>query len=119
MREGGWMRWLMRLTSIVLLAFTSRAPAAAPTWYEARTAHFRIYGATSEESLKRFATRLEQFDKALRINRRVPDDPMFQANPLTVFVVSDTSAVAALCGKGCKDVAGFYSPRVTGSIAFT
>jgi Flp pilus assembly protein TadD len=101
-----------------MIAVLAGTPADA-AWHEARTAHFQIYGDMKPDAIRWFAMRLERFDKALRLARDAPDDPRMHANPLTVFVLSDPAAVAKLCGQSCINVAGFYRPRISGSIAFT
>jgi tetratricopeptide (TPR) repeat protein len=106
--------------SALLLAFA--APAEAK-WREASTAHFVIYSEQSSKSLEEFATKLERFDSAMRLLRNIPDEPLGQANRVTVYVVSDLAKVRELAGEstssGDLGIAGFYIPRATGSIAIT
>lgn len=106
---------------------TLSAPAlAAPSWYEARSDHFVVYAPGNVDSARDYATRLERFDKGLRVMRGLPDRPTDRANPLSVYVLPNAAAVERLCqGNGkrssgsCANVAGFYQPRASGSVAFT
>jgi tetratricopeptide (TPR) repeat protein len=91
-------------------------PAAAHAdWYEASSAHFVVYSEQKPETLKTFATNLERFDKAVRVRFKLPDEPVGNANRVTVYVIDDTGDVAKLAGN--RMVAGFYRPRAGGSLA--
>ncbi len=106
---------LMRRLLALLLAFAFPGVAHAE-WYEASTPHFVVYSNDNPERLKTFATQLEQFDKALRFLRSLPDVPIGDANRVTVFVVAGTDTVARL--SHISLAAGVYSPRAGGSVAF-
>lgn len=107
---------ILRLLAGSLLMAT---PAAAfAEWHEASSAHFVVYSNDEPERLKAFATKLERFDKAVRVLRGLDDPPVGRANRLTVYVVGDTDAVQKLVGRGGDGVAGFYIPRAEGSVAF-
>jgi hypothetical protein len=105
------MRKVLRLMLIALCAIPLTAQAA---WLEARTKHFRIYSEGKPETLRHFSTKIERFDALLRLRFVVGDEPTPQ--PLTIFMLRSNEAVAKIAG-GSKYVAGFYSPRETGSIA--
>jgi Flp pilus assembly protein TadD len=107
------------------LAGFAAAPARA-SWLQARSEHFIVYSKDdSDASLREFATRLERFDKGMRILRKLPDTPSDHANPLTIYVLPDAAAVERLCNDGahnagwCTNIAGFYNGRAEGSVAFT
>ena len=107
-------------------AWLSAAVIAAPAhaeWREATSDHFIIYSEQSEKSLLEYATRLERFDAAMRYVQGLPNEPVGPANKLTIYVVSSVGAVQKLYGKGGSagsfNLAGFYSPRASGSVAFT
>lgn len=100
----------------VALAWSSSGAAA---WREASSDHFLVYADSSESWIRGFAERLERFDAAMRILREVPTRPEARSNRLTVYVLSTETAVGRLCGTQCRNVAGFYVPRVGGSVAFT
>jgi tetratricopeptide (TPR) repeat protein len=111
-------RWLFAF----FLACAAALPAEA-AWREASTNHFVIYSEQSAESLREFATRLEKYDKAMRLVRNMADEPRGDANRLTIYVVQDLGAVRKLHGSGRSSggygVAGFYVPRAGGSVAIT
>ena len=109
------MRW-------AALAFGAALACAAPAqgaWRQATTDHFIIYSEASPKWLEAFATKLERFDKAIRVLRGVSDPPLGLSNRLTIFVLDDTAAVQKLYGKGGRDVGGFYMGSATGSVVFT
>ena len=114
MRAGRWMAAASVMACAMLVG-----TAAQAEWREARSRHFVLYGNMSEDSLRTMATRLEQFDGAMRQLHALPEQEGQESNPVTVYVLPDESAVRRLYGKGGDHVAGFYEPRVSGSVAFT
>lgn len=110
------MRLLFRLGAAALAIVT---PALArASWHEASSKHFVIYSDDKPERLQEFATRLEKFDQAVRFARSMQDHSPGQGNRLTVFVVSSITEVQKLSQMKDRDLAGFYTGRATGSIAF-
>ena len=108
--------------SLGLAALLLFAPAAAKAeWRQATTDHFIIYSEDSPKDLEAFATKLERFDRAMRVLLDLPDLKVSPANRLTIFVVSNLQQVRKLYGKGkaSSSVAGFYMARATGSYAIT
>lgn len=104
------------LPALALSALALLAPAAAyADWHEASTDHFVVYSDDSPERLEKFATQLERFDKALRVMRKLADEPVGDANRVTVYIVPGTGTVARLAGS--SNVAGFYRGRAGGSMA--
>lgn len=104
---------------LVLGAAALLAPSAASArWHEASSAHFVVYANDNPEKLRAFATRLERFDKAMRVRRQVPDAEIGRANRLNVYVVSTVDAVQRLAGRHVSNVAGFYLARASGPVAF-
>lgn len=99
------------------VAMLLSSTAASAKWHEASSAHFVVYADQDPEKLRAFATKLERFDKAMRVMRGVPDLPVGSANRLTVYVVNNVDAVQRLAGRGSNNVAGFYVGRASGSIA--
>jgi len=92
------------------------APAIAyADWYEASTDHFVVYLEDSPERLERFATQLEQFDKALRAMRGLADVPVGEANRVVVYVVDGFDTVERLAR--VSRAGGFYRARAGGSLA--
>ncbi|QIL02890.1 hypothetical protein G7078_08895 [Sphingomonas sinipercae] len=107
---------MLRLfASIVLLACASGAQAA---WLEAKTPHFLIYSEQSPRQLQDYATRLEKFDRAVRILRNMSDPPVGQSGRVTIYMLNDTDAVSRLATGKITSIAGFYIPRASGSVAF-
>lgn len=94
------------------------ASCADAAWYRASSPHFTIYSDQTPDQLRVYATKLERFDQAVRFVRSsgafVPDP----ANRLTVFVVKDVEAIRRLYGQPESSVAGFFTPRAEGSVAF-
>ena len=117
MRVSGWVR------GIAVLAAASAACISAASeakWLRATSDHFVVYSSVGETALRKTATQLEQFDGVMRILHRANTPPAEPGtNRVTVYVVDTASDVRKLMGKGSGNVAGFYLPRVNGSIAFT
>jgi tetratricopeptide (TPR) repeat protein len=112
----GW-RWRMAAAALSVAVVQ---PADAE-WLEATSSHFIVYADSNAVDIKRQAEQLERFDGVLRYFHHIPSQPEDEANKVTVYVVADEEAVRRLCGGGigCRNVAGFYEPRVSGSVAFT
>lgn len=98
-----------------LMVSIGASPAFAD-WRVAETNHFVVYANTSETALRRYAERLEKFDKALRLARGIAETPLSKAGRVTVYFVGSQDRVASLAGS--SDIAGFYVPRAGGSVAF-
>ena len=93
-------------------------PATAnAAWYEASSKHFVIYSNQNQNELVRYATRLEQFDLAVRVLRSMDNPPIAPSARLTVFVLKDEDAVQALADARGSTLAGFYIARSSGSLA--
>ncbi|HEX8621260.1 MAG TPA: hypothetical protein VF718_04755 [Allosphingosinicella sp.] len=111
-----------RLITFAWMALLVCAPAAARAeWREASSRHFLVYSEGSEQSVRGFATKLEKFDKAMRIRLGLDDVDLGPANRVTVYVVDDVRAVQRLARQparpGQPGIAGFYKGRAEGSIA--
>ena len=105
--------WLWGAAALIVAA---AAPPQAK-WHKATSRHFIIYSDSKPGQLQAFATRLERFDKAMRVARSMNDPEVGDGNRLTVLVVRDVGAVQAL-KKGLRRGAfGFYQPRASGSVA--
>lgn len=107
--------WMAALVAATALATSTGASAE---WREARGRHFVVYAEGGEAAVREQAARLEQLDGLMRMLSRTPKEYDEGANPVTVYVVGSVAAVRRLHG-GKGDVAGFYQPRATGSVAFT
>ncbi|GGA57800.1 hypothetical protein GCM10011395_30170 [Sphingomonas psychrolutea] len=84
--------------------------AALAEWQEASSRHFVLYSNDKPERVRAFTTKLERFDKALRVQRGMPDAPISPETRLTVYVVDTIDDVQKLV-PGQENVAGFYAPR--------
>lgn len=91
---------------------------ASAEWYEGSSRHFVVYSNDSAEHVKAFTTRLETFDKAMKVFRGVADDKRGPASRVTVYIVDDVAEVQRLMTGGSRNVAGFYQSRSSGSVAF-
>jgi len=106
-----------------LLACVSGAAlfAAAPAhaaWYQASSKHFVIYADESPNDLRDFATKLERFDQGARVALTMDDPTVGNGNRLTVFVVPTEKDVRSIMGDKSGWFAGFYTGRVSGSLAY-
>ncbi len=106
------MRWLALLLTCILFS----SPAKAE-WREVKTRHFLIYSSGAEKSLRDFAIKVERFDTVLRERFRVPDEDSSQR--LMIFLMSSSDEVQRAMGGGkdSRNVAGFYTGMVSGSLA--
>ncbi|HEX8573237.1 MAG TPA: hypothetical protein VF759_10855 [Allosphingosinicella sp.] len=101
-----------------LTALASPAAPASAEWREASSRHFLVYSEGSAETVRDFATKLEKFDKAMRLRLGLDDSDFGPANRVTVYVVDDVAEVRRLGRFGpASSVYGFYSGRAQGSIA--
>jgi tetratricopeptide (TPR) repeat protein len=111
---------LRKLISLVAAALAACLPAAAQAeWREASSKHFLVYSEGSAQSVQDFATKLEKFDKAMRLRLNLGEEDLGPANRVIVYVVDDIGEVRRLARARGSDVAGFYSGRAGGSIAVT
>ncbi|KTF68156.1 hypothetical protein ACNFJ7_12125 [Sphingomonas sp. HT-1] len=106
-------RWFAVLC---LFLFEFVATPAQADWRIAETTHFVVYSNLPEPKLRRYAERLEKFDKALRIARGVKETPLGKAGRVTVYMLDDRSDVSDLMGN--RYIAGAYMPRAGASVAF-
>lgn len=107
----------VRVAATWAAALLAGAPAQAE-WMQATSRHFIVYADGDAASIKRRATELERFDALLRKWwPTAKGDADAEANRVTVYVLPDVEAIEKLIGR--QGVAGFYVPRVSGSVAFT
>ena len=103
-----------------MLAGSAALMAAAPAsagWTRATSQHFVVYAEGREGDIRETAARLEGFDAVLRHIQHIPATTGTPSNRVTVFVADNVAVVQRLCG--CSNIAGFYVPRASGSVAFT
>jgi hypothetical protein len=103
---------MFRLLVIALILLASPAHA---TWNKASSDHFIVYGEGSAEVVRAYAEKLEKFEAVLAT--RTGRQTEAGANRLIIFLVNDTGQVQRQMGTKDSGVAGFYSPRLWGTIA--
>lgn len=94
------------------------ATTAQAEWYEATSKHFVVYLDGDPTKIKAYTTRLERYDAAVKALWNVPENNRGPSARVTVFQVSDLDTVRRLSNQPGGNVAGFYSPRASGSVAF-
>lgn len=105
---------MLRRLAAALLMLCAATPAAAE-WRKATTEKFTVYSDGGEAQLRAFITRLQRFDTFLRGRLGVANDP--GAPRLTVFLVSNDTAVQRAMGTKLDYVAGFYTAGPYGPMA--
>jgi tetratricopeptide (TPR) repeat protein len=111
--------WAKALVLVLSLALSFVPAVAAPkrTWLEASSQHFVIYSSEDEETLRKFASRLERYDAAMRYLRDLDDPDLGPANRLVVYVVANATTVQKILGAKGSSILGVYSPHASGSFA--
>lgn len=108
----------MRLLIAAVLSTVALATPAQAEWWEAETDHFIVYSESAAANAKEFAEKMEQLDMSLRSLQNVKFSKVTsESQKLTVFRFGDTDNIGGLVGS--SNVAGFYIPRLGGSVAFT
>lgn len=108
----------MRYLVGAIASFVVFATPAHAEWWEAKTDHFIVYSESSQSDARNFARDLEQFDMSLRSLQNIKFSPATSdSRRLTVFRFGDTGDIGRLAGS--SGVAGFYIPRLGGSVSFT
>ncbi len=108
------MRWFKLSLGAAALLFGSTAVQAK--WHEASSRHFTIYADQDPAELKAFAETLERFNSAVREARGIADVEPGASSRVTLYVLRDVGAIQKLYGD--DNVAGFYMPKASGSVAF-
>lgn len=105
-------KWL-----VASLALVATTPAAAE-WQKASSQHFIVYSDDKPQTVAAYASKLERFDRALRVLNGTPETAISSMARVMVFVVPDVEEVQRLMGNGNDTVAGFYLPRAQQTVAF-
>ncbi len=106
-----------RLAGALAVLVLAHAPAFA-AWREAKTKHFIIYSEQSPKSLRAFASELEQFDRGVRLLWAMDDPPLSDSGRLTIYVLPSRVDIARIAKGAPSGVAGLYTSRASGSLAF-
>lgn len=109
----------MRFKLAMLLSAAAMIPTSAHAeWWEAETDHFIVYSESSAANAKEFAEKMERLDMSLRSLQNVKLSPATSdSQKLTVFRSGDTDDIGRLAGS--MGIAGFYIPKLGGSVSFT
>ena len=107
---------MLRLLFLIAAVLAVPMPALG-AWHEAKTRHFLIYSDEEPESLRQYAAKLERFDQAVRLARKMADPPLTDAGRLTIYALKDVAALDRVAGTGSR-IFGLYSTRASGSYAF-
>ena len=94
------------------------APAAA-VWQQASSKHFVIYGDMPTDEMKAYAEKLEMFDAAARVVRKMNDPTVGDGNRVQVLVVPTMLDVNRLYGSADAGIGGYYSGVVSGPFIVT
>ncbi len=108
------MKLKLALAGLVLAA----TPAHAE-WYQADTAHFRVYSDSDAETAAKTAVRMERLDEAMRFMLKIsPDEREPElSEKLTLFQFGTARDIGRLVDS--KSVAGFFIPRGGNTVAFS
>ena len=109
---------MRRLLPVLFLLASATAHAE---WMQVSSDHFVVYGNSSERNLRRFAEQLERFDAAMSVVTGTPRSKPSPSARVTVYMVGsadDLRTLYAQDGRQSRYIAGFYSPRVEGPVAF-
>ncbi len=112
------MLWGNYMRCLLLLILLQIAVPAHAEWWEARTDNFIVYSESSAGDARKFTEKLQRFEMALRSLQNIKFSPeITDSMRLTVFRTGQINDIGRLAGS--QGVAGFYIPRVGGSVAFT
>tara|TARA_A100001391_G_scaffold7621_4_gene4871 strand:+ start:10149 stop:11693 length:1545 start_codon:yes stop_codon:yes gene_type:complete len=106
----------MRALIAALCCITLMATPAQARWRKAESEHFIIYADDSARDLARFGNMLERFHKALEFLTGKTTETPSPSNRVTIYAVGGSSDMQRLAGS--REIAGFYSARAGGSVAF-
>ncbi len=98
------------------MAFAAPATAA---WQQASSKHFIIYGDMSPAEMTAYAEKLERFDAAARLVRKMGDPNVGDGNRVNVMVVPTMLDVNRTLGSAEAGVGGYYVGGVNGPYIVT
>ncbi|MES2121132.1 MAG: hypothetical protein V4513_11250 [Pseudomonadota bacterium] len=106
------------LKGLAAAALLLSSGTAQASWYQAQTKHFIIYADDNPNNLRNFEAWLERFDSGVRYIKRWADPEIGDGNRLTLYVLPKAAEVRALIGDKSGFIDGFYTGRVSGSLAY-
>lgn len=109
----------MRIGLFLGAAACALAAPATAAWQQASSKHFIIYGDMTTEEMRDYAKRLETFDAAARLVRKMPDPQVGDGNRVQVLVVPTMLDVNRLYGGADSGIGGYYVGTVTGPYIVT
>ena len=109
----------MRIGLYLGAATLALATPAAAQWQQASSKHFVIYGNMPTEEMSAYAKKLETFDAAARLVRKMPDPTVGDGNRVQVLVVPTMLDVNRTLGDAQAGVGGYYMGTVTGPFIIT
>lgn len=99
-------------------AALSLAVPAQAEWHRANSDHFVVYADDRWQDVEQFAQALERYHAALSLLQGREDIKPSPSGRVTIFVVGTQGNIRKLAGENSRNIAGFYVPRASGSIAF-
>lgn len=99
-----------------LLAFANATPARAQ-WQVAETAHFIIYSKSSPAELEALASRLEAYDKLMRMATSIPEDKA--PVKVRIYEVDGPGDIERALGLSATGIVGFYDSNMLGPFLVT
>ena len=102
----------MRMNLLLGIGTLVLAAPASAAWQQASSKHFLIYGDMPTEEIRAYATKLEKFDAAARLIRRMKDPTVGDGNRVHVYVVPTDVDVNHTLGSNAGDVLGYYDDDV-------
>lgn len=106
---------LARLAALVLGAVLASSPAHAE-WKAYETRHFIIYSESPEARATELATRLESYDKLMRMATNIgPEEPV----KVRIYEVPSTDWIDRSLGLSGSSIAGYYTSNVRGPYLVT
>ena len=106
------MLFRLILVAVALIIMPGNANA---NWQRATSDNFIVYSNGNEDGLRKFTAKVEAFDSLLRLvtGLKAPPAP----KRLEIYLLRDQAAIHKLLGRGGRNIAGLYRPRMSGAIA--
>lgn len=93
----------------LLLVVAGLVPtAASANWQEGKSQHFIVYSDSTPADVKEMTTRLERFDRAVRVALHLPDREIGENGRVMVFVLPAMADVQKMLGDKSGNVGGYY-----------